>query len=146
MPLSRFEHVLILAKDMAETVGFYTEVLGLEEGHRPPFPFPGHWLYLDDTACVHIAQAAAEANEDQQAYLESRVPTAHGGTGSIDHIAFVATGLGDTVKRLEARGLQLRHRVVPEQGLLQVFIQDPNGITIELNFAAHEAEEAGLAT
>lgn len=144
MPLSRFEHVLILSEDMAETVRFYTEVLGLKEGHRPPFPFPGHWLYLDETACVHIAQAVADANENQQAYLDSRAPAANGGTGAIDHIAFAASGLGETVKRLEARGLPLRHRVVPEQGLLQVFLKDPNGITIELNFPAHEVEEAGL--
>ncbi len=144
MPLSTFEHVLILAKDMARTCDFYVDVLGLKEGARPPFPFPGHWLYLGDTACIHIAQASAEANEDQRAYLDHRAGPADGGTGAIDHIAFTATGLADTIRRLEARGLPLRQRTVPEQGLVQIFLQDPDGITIELNFAAHEAESAGI--
>jgi hypothetical protein len=33
-------------------------------------------------------------------------------------------------------------RAVPVIGLHQVFIKDPNGITIELNFPAHEALRA----
>ena len=46
MPLKTFEHVLILANDLEKTKDFYVDLLGLTNGYRPDFPFPGYWLYL----------------------------------------------------------------------------------------------------
>ena len=36
--------VNILAEDLDATVAFYVEAIGLANGERPPFPFPGAWL------------------------------------------------------------------------------------------------------
>ena len=58
MSLKTFEHVLILADDLKKTKEFYVDLLGLKDGYRPDFPFPGHWLYLnedDKAACIHLA-------------------------------------------------------------------------------------------
>lgn len=41
------EHVLIFAKDIEETKRFYENILGMKVGYRPPFKFPGYWIYLD---------------------------------------------------------------------------------------------------
>ena len=41
---------------------------------------------------------------------------------------------------LEELGIEMRRRTVPEQRSHQVFIQDPNGITIELNFSSAELD------
>jgi len=57
-------------------------------------------------------------------------------------VAFFATGLADTLARLQAQGIELRERTVPLLNLHQVFVDDPNGIVVELNFPA--AEKAAL--
>ena len=130
MPLRNLNHVLVLAEDLEATRDFYVDVLGLEVGERPPFEFPGYWLYLGDQAVVHLASKDPGA---------SRASAGDGGTGAIDHIAFEASGLADMTSRLKARGLPVRQRIVPGSGLRQLFIQDPNGVTIELNYPASEA-------
>ena len=124
MPLQNLNHVLVLARDLEATRDFYVNLLGLTVGPRPPFKFPGYWLYLGGAAVVHLAQ---QGNDRGNA-----------GTGPIDHIAFEATGLDEIVTRLEDQAIAVRHRKVPDLGLHQLFIQDPNGVTIELNFPAAE--------
>ena len=39
MAIKTFEHVLILAEDVDKTKDFYVNLLGLEAGFRPDFPF-----------------------------------------------------------------------------------------------------------
>ncbi|MSO69999.1 MAG: hypothetical protein EXQ98_06970 [Alphaproteobacteria bacterium] len=132
MPLNRFEHVLLLSDRPKETRDFYVKVLGLKDGYRPPFPFPGYWLYLGTTPCIHLA--GKMANAGQQYYLEQRDLSNSNGTGPIDHLAFVASDLKGTLRKLKRQKLELRERLVPEQKMVQVFFKDPNDITIELNF------------
>ena len=56
MPLQRLEHYLVLSDDIHKTRDFYCDVLGMAEGFRPELEFPGFWLYLGDTPCIHIAE------------------------------------------------------------------------------------------
>lgn len=130
MPLQNLNHFLVLAEDLEATRDFYVDVLGLEVGERPPFEFPGYWLYLGDQAVVHLVSKQPGGSGES---------AGENGTGAIDHIAFEASGLADMTVRLKGRGIPVRQRVVPGLGLHQLFIQDPNGVTIELNFAASEA-------
>ena len=134
MPLENLNHVLVMTGDLEATRDFYVDVLGLEDGYRPPFAFPGHWIYLGERAVIHVAE--------RRDYLDAR-GRAEGGapdsaTGSIDHIAFEATGLRDMIARLKKHGIGAQHRKVPHLDLHQVFVHDPNGIRIELNYPAHE--------
>ena len=96
MPLENLNHFLVAADDLKATRSFYVDVLGLEEGFRPPFDFAGHWIYLGDRAVVHLA--------DHSDYLDKvdhvRDGSADTATGPIDHIAFEATGLQDMVETL----------------------------------------------
>lgn len=124
MPLQNLNHLLVLARNLDATRDFYVDVLGLTVGPRPPFGFPGYWLYLGDRAVVHLA---AKGGNPETA-----------DTGPIDHIAFEATGLADMAARLEALAIPVRHRKVPDLGLHQIFIRDPNGVKIELNYPAAE--------
>ena len=140
MPLRNLNHLLVVSDDLEATRAFYEDLLGLSVGPRPPFGFPGYWLYLGDRAVVHLAQrGGADARTDG---LRGGEVPGDGGTGAIDHIAFEANGLADMVARLERHAIATRHRKVPGQGLHQVFVRDPNGVTIELNFPA--AEGAGF--
>ena len=140
-------HYSIRTADLAACERFYCGLLGLQVGPRPPFPFPGLWLYQGDTAvwanaAVHIIGIDRNDPEGLKAYLGDREEVSLQGSGAVDHVAFFATGLPEMLQRLQAQGIELRERTVPLLGLHQVFVDDPNGIVVELNFPA--AEKAAL--
>lgn len=144
MSVRRIDHYAIRTADLEPTRRFYTEVVGLTVGPRPPFEFPGLWLYCGDpgapgNAVVHVIGIDAADKE------HLRAPTADGSssagvTGPVDHIAFGATGLAEMRAKLESLGVPYRLRTVPQTGLHQIFLEDPSGIVLELNYAAHEVE------
>lgn len=139
MPLNLLAHYAIRTTRLRETRDFYVEVLGLSDGERPPFDFAGHWLYLGERDIVHLIGVDPNDNRGLTAYLGDRAPASLEGTGAIDHIAFFATGLDGLRARAVRRGAKFFERTVPSVGLHQMFLEDPNGITIELNFPAAEA-------
>ena len=49
-------------------------------------------------------------------------------------MAFIATEPARMIERFESIGVPFRPRYLPESELYQLFVTDPNGITIELNF------------
>jgi hypothetical protein len=65
--------------------------------------------------------------------------TATTGSGVVDHVAFRATGLIELIEHLKRRGVSFTERRVNDQGLYQLFLLDPNGVKVELNFEAAEA-------
>ena len=140
MPLSHIEHCLVLADDMDQTRDWYCTVLGMEEGPHPDFGFPVHWLYLNGRDVVHIGQSAKHASDSQNIYLGRTSRDTGSGTGAIDHIAFRATGLEGMMAHLRSRGIEFIERRAGNQALHQLFLYDPNGIKIELNFDADEAQ------
>ncbi|MFS8973418.1 VOC family protein [Cupriavidus necator] len=146
MALSRLAHFSIRTTDLERSCAFYERVLGFRRGFRPPFDFPGAWLYMGDDesdyGAVHIIGIDRDNPAGLAAYLgEKDLPES--GTGTLDHIAFLATGVAQMWATLRAEGIPWRDRTVPSLGLHQVFIEDPSGVTIELNYPA--AEVAGLA-
>ncbi len=141
MPVSHIEHFLVAADDLDATRDWYARVLGMKPGPHPDFGFPVHWMYIGDVDVVHIGPSARGANEIQKKYLGRTSQAEGSGTGALDHIAFRATGLRQMLEHLRAERIQFSQRRANGQALFQLFLYDPNGIKIELNFAAHEAEE-----
>jgi catechol 2,3-dioxygenase-like lactoylglutathione lyase family enzyme len=109
-------------------------------GPHPDFGFPVHWMYIGESDVVHIGPSARMAGENQKKYLGRTSQASEAGTGAIDHIAFRATGLRQMMAHLKAQGIEFRQRRANGQALFQLFFHDPNGIKIELNYAAQEAE------
>jgi catechol 2,3-dioxygenase-like lactoylglutathione lyase family enzyme len=140
MPLTHIEHFLVAADDIDATRDWYARVLGMTPGPHPDFGFPVHWMYLGEVDVVHIGPSARMAGDIQKQYLGRTSQDAGGGTGAIDHIAFRASGLRRMMQHLKAEGVAFRQRRANGQALFQLFFHDPNGIKIELNFAAEEAE------
>ena len=137
-------HFSIRSTDLPACEAFYAGLLGLQVGPRPPFDFPGLWLYAGDTsnyanAVVHILGVDRNDPEGLKRYLGERDEASLQGTGVVDHVAFFATGLAETLARLRDAGVACRERTVPLLGLHQVFINDPNGVVVELNFPASES-------
>jgi len=142
MPLSHIEHFLVAADDIDATRDWYARVLGMRSGPHPDFGFPVHWMYLGDTDVVHIGLSAKSAGENQKKYLgrTSRKNAQEEGTGAIDHIAFRASGLRAMLEHLAREKIAFTRRRANGQALFQVFFYDPNGIKIELNYDAAEAD------
>jgi catechol 2,3-dioxygenase-like lactoylglutathione lyase family enzyme len=126
------EHFLVVSDDVDGTRDFYRDVLGLQDGERPPLGFAGYWLYLGAIPCLHLADRASYAS--YKARVGTPVPRQTADTGAIDHIAFNATGFEEMIGRLEEQQLTYRRNDVDSIGLKQIFIQDPNNVTLELNF------------
>jgi catechol 2,3-dioxygenase-like lactoylglutathione lyase family enzyme len=147
MPIGKLDHYSIRTLDIEASRRFYTEVMGFEVGFRPPFDFPGLWLYNgarhpESYGVVHIIGVDVANPEGLKAYLGDRDLSTLNGTGTVDHMAFTATGLADMRERLTRHGVAYRERTVPDLGLHQVFLEDPSQVTIELNYPAHEAQRA----
>jgi catechol 2,3-dioxygenase-like lactoylglutathione lyase family enzyme len=141
MPVSKLAHYSIRTTDLERSCAFYERILGFTRGYRPPFDFPGAWLYKGgddaDFGTVHIVGIDPDNPDGLEAYLGDRDLPATG-TGTVDHIAFLATGVEQMWDTLRAEGIAWRDRTVPSLGLHQVFIEDPSGVTIELNYPAAE--------
>ena len=141
MPLSHIEHFLVAADDIDATRDWYARVLGMRSGPHPDFGFPVHWMYLGDVDVVHIGPSARMAGAIQKQYLGRTSEKSGEGTGALDHIAFRATGLRAMLAHLEKENIAFTRRRANGQALFQLFFYDPNGIKIELNFDAAEAED-----
>ena len=126
MALQSLDHVNIRTARLGEMVAFYSEVLGLRPGARPPFKFDGAWLYCGERAAIHLVEVA-------------RAPEA--GEPRIGHFAFQAAGLAEFLARLRAKDIAYRISIVPAQELRQVFIHDPDGNAVEVTFAAEETAD-----
>ena len=134
MSLKTFEHVLILADDLKKTKEFYVDLLGLKDGYRPDFPFPGHWLYLnedDKAACIHLAM---RMQGDGQDYYIGKKDNVKSGSGAIDHVAFNCEDIEAMKNMFDNKSIEYTHRKVPGFPLEQLFVDDPDGVKVELNF------------
>ena len=139
MPLHHLEHFLIQTADLDGTRDWYVNTLGMRVGPSPDFKFPVVWLYIGDTDVLHLTVGGKNVSEKRKAYLGQQSEATHG-SGVVDHIAFRATGLRETMERLQKHGVAFHQRMVDDQGLFQLFMLDPNGVKIELNFANTEVQ------
>jgi catechol 2,3-dioxygenase-like lactoylglutathione lyase family enzyme len=132
MPITELNHYLLVAKDLERTKDFYQQVLGLELADRPDFGFPGYWLKTGEDICVHLA--SQEPNETRDLFLLKKHPKGTAGSGSVDHIAFLAKDPREVRSRIQQHRVEMHFRSFPEAKLFQIFLKDPDDVTIELNF------------
>jgi catechol 2,3-dioxygenase-like lactoylglutathione lyase family enzyme len=146
MPLAHIEHLAVLVEDLEETCDWFVDNLGMTRGHTPDFRIPVQWLYIGDRDALHIAQKPNEdrAKRFQDRYLGGAMSEETSGTGIIDHVAFHCTGLPAMMAQLDDNGVDYLRRQANDGDLYQLFIKGPNGMRIELNFDAAEAEAAGI--
>src|SRR6478752_10251609 len=94
-------HFNIRTRNLAETVRFYEDVLGLEKGARPNFAFPGAWMYSEGKAVVHLVDIS-KTDEPQKP-----------DSGVVHHVAFASTGFDGMRQRLKSKGMAFDSRQVP---------------------------------
>lgn len=111
------DHVNIVTPKLQETRDFFVDLLGLVEGHRPDLGFDGYWLYAGDKAVIHLQSL-------------DRLDGRRGPSGPLDHAAFQIADFAAARARLQAAGVEFREAISPPRG--QLFLNDPNGVRIEL--------------
>lgn len=126
------DHINIATDRLAETRAFFVEVLGMTERWRPDFPFDGHWLYVGDRPLVHLmARPSAGVGCDAAA---------------LSHIAFAIDDVEAMAAKLTSLDVPFREIGSPGTPIRQLFINDPNGVTIELNYLGAETARERSAT
>ena len=119
MPLASLDHVTINTARPDETVEFYTNLLGMHVGWRPPLDFPGQWLYVGDRAVLHLV------------FVENQTEAE---TGDFDHFAFLGSDFPGIKAKLIERGIEFRENIVAGGQTRQLFFPDPNNVKVEINF------------
>ena len=123
MQLGRFDHVNVRTANVERMTEWYERMLGMKSGKRPPFPFPGAWLYVGDHPSVHLVGVAKQPEV----------------TGmQLEHFAFQASGLKEFVTRLKRDGERYDLGVVPDVGIVQINVWDPDGNHIHIDFSPEE--------
>jgi catechol 2,3-dioxygenase-like lactoylglutathione lyase family enzyme len=129
MSVGVLDHFNIRTRKLSDTVRFYEDILGLTKGDRPNFAFPGAWMYSEGRAVVHLVDISPTE--------ELQKPD----SGVVHHVAFVSRDFAGMKRRLQSKGVKFDVRQVPGGDLWQIFVNDPNGVLIELNYEA--AREQG---
>ena len=143
--MTRLDHCNIRTFDLEATVSFYKDILDLKDGDFPGNRRMGAWLYdSSDRAVLHIISIDPAAPDVAFSMIRDRLgpltgpltPSAIKGGGAVDHIAFECADHATMKAKLQARGLTFTENHVPSISLKQLFVNDPSGITLELNFRA----------
>jgi catechol 2,3-dioxygenase-like lactoylglutathione lyase family enzyme len=127
MSIEAMNHFTALSHDLEATRRFYCELLGFKVGPRPPFGFPGWWLYVGEHPILHIIKVDEKPDKG----------------GVLDHMAFSASDLPGTVAMLKREGIEYELRRLAGGGIWQLFFHDPSNAKVELDFAAEEPAPAG---
>ena len=123
MHLNRLDHVNVKTANLDQMIKWYEDVLGMKSGARPPFPFPGAWMYAGDHPVVHLVGVDSQpAGQD---------PT-------LEHFALSATGYASFLETLDNQNIAYRVARVPGIGVTQVNVHDVDGNHIHIDFQSQE--------
>lgn len=120
MPVQNLDHINVYCANLERSRRFYSEVLGLKDGARPNFGFPGAWLYLGERPVVHLVGDR-----------DGETPST---TGPFDHVAFEAQDFEAMRSKMATLGIDFTENEVADFKIRQLFVHDPDGVRIELNF------------
>ena len=132
MPISQLEHYLVMTHDIEKTKDFYQDVLDFRVGFRADLGFAGYWLYLDEIPVIHIAEWDSYTSHSNSQGIP--VTTPGPSTGVFDHVAFNGTDAQEMIAKLVRLKIPFHRNDVPVANLIQLFLYDPNGLKIELNY------------
>jgi catechol 2,3-dioxygenase-like lactoylglutathione lyase family enzyme len=128
MGVGMLDHFNIRTRKLADTVRFFEDILGLDNGDRPNFSFPGAWMYSEGRPVVHLVDISPTSEEQKP------------DSGVVHHVAFASRDFSGMKARLRSKGMAFDTRQVPGGQLWQIFVRDPNGVMIELNYEASKEQ------
>ncbi len=119
------DHVNIRVKDPAATIAFFNDVLQMPSS-------PARKFWLTDAAgnpVIHVGSADGSYPSDGW-----RPFTPRGDSGAVHHVALSCSGFDAVLARLRERGLEHHTNEVPGMDFRQIFVAEPGGVLLELNF------------
>jgi len=122
----QLDHVTLVTPDLEGACRFFRDIVGLEDGPRPPFRVDGHWLYANGRPVIHLVDATEPARSPRgaSALVAPR----------IDHVAFrVAPGVEwrALVERLASHRVPYQLAEVPASAEVQLFVALAPGVVVE---------------
>jgi len=117
--MPKLDHINIHVVDGPRMVRFLEAVLDAREGTRPPFDFPGHWVYVGDEPAIHLTVVERAADFPP---------------GIVNHVAFGVYDFEEAKARIESTGYPYRLTGIPGTGIGQFFVEGPEGILVEVQY------------
>jgi catechol 2,3-dioxygenase-like lactoylglutathione lyase family enzyme len=116
-------HIQLVAEEdlVLKLRDFYCDVVGLTEGFRPAFERFGFWLYIGDKDVLHLITPKAGDERSSQ-------------KSSFDHIAFKTANYETVLNKLKTLNTPFEEKPIPGMSAHQIFLRDPVGNRVELNF------------
>lgn len=128
MTINGLDHINIQTRDLAGTVRFFEQVLELRAGDPPAGLDRARIQWMFDGAGRPLFHLSSPGSIDAAGGDIGR------DTGALHHIALDCSMRPAMLARLDRLGLPYRCNDVASIGLQQVFVTEPNGILLELNF------------
>ncbi|MEO0380803.1 MAG: VOC family protein [Pseudomonadota bacterium] len=122
MQITRLDHVNLRTTQLEAMIAWYVDVLGLKNGARPDFGFPGAWLYAGEVAVVHLVEVTSDPGVGSEAELK------------LEHFALRATDADKFEARLEDQGIAFQKSGIDALDLVAFNIWDPDGNHIHVDF------------
>ena len=120
------DHVTLVVQDLEVSREFYCDLLGMDEIERPGFSFGGKWFQAGNTQIHLILEHDESGPVGENRSIQRKSSRNH-------HFAFEIEDSRAAVKALEERGIPLL--AGPQErpdGVVQVFVNDPDGYVVEL--------------
>lgn len=116
-------NIEVTAEQLPKVKAFYEDVLGLTPGFRAVSKRDGAWLYAQNTPVIHLSVTEDWMNESDKIHF--------------NHVAFACTGLAEFMSDFSKKNIKhsIEQRSLADREMTQIFLYDPVGIKIELNFA-----------
>lgn len=118
--VSQLDHVALHVSDLDASCHFYGSVLRLEQIERPAFPFPGAWFALGPKQSLHLIMRDG-----------TPVVAADGN----NHYALQVDDFDAWHEHLQAAGVEIKGPQFRPDGVRQLYVNDPDGHTIEITGA-----------
>ncbi len=112
--IARINHVTTMVKDTARAMKFYNDLLGIKQIQSQVDSPAITWLQLENGIMVHLIETAEAPAKP----------------GNIHH-AFQVDNLEETQATLEANGYPVKRGGVRYDGQAYLFIEDPDGNSVE---------------
>ncbi|MYM55114.1 VOC family protein [Thalassovita mangrovi] len=125
--LTALDHLVLTVSDIAETVSFYSEVLGMRAERFDAADGSSRWALYFGSQKINLHQAGAEF-----------LPKArHAAPGSADLCFLSDTSVDDWMDHLADMGVPLEAGPVGRSGamgpILSLYLRDPDGNLIEVS-------------
>jgi catechol 2,3-dioxygenase-like lactoylglutathione lyase family enzyme len=113
-------NIEVTPNKLADVVAFYENIIGLKSGQRAVSKRDGAWMYCGEAPIIHISVI------EKPPYMAADIP--------FNHVALTCLGVDACLENLKTYNIPHRvdFRGPPE--MTQIFVVDPAGIKIELNF------------